>query len=40
MSKRKENLNYTFTVEGNTEKWYLEWLQKEINGCEDSAYSV
>ncbi|MNC09646.1 hypothetical protein D3C81_215440 [compost metagenome] len=28
---RKENKQYFYTVEGETEKWYLDWLEDEIN---------
>jgi hypothetical protein len=28
---RKENRTYYFSVEGETEKWYLDWLQGQIN---------
>lgn len=28
---RKENRTYYFSVEGETEHWYLEWLQRMIN---------
>ena len=28
---RKETKKYFFTVEGETEKWYFEWLQRTIN---------
>lgn len=28
---RKEKLTYYFSVEGETEKWYLDWLQDRIN---------
>lgn len=28
---RKEKRTYYFSVEGDTEKWYLEWLQRKIN---------
>ena len=31
MIKRKSTLKYYFSVEGETEQWYLEWLQKQIN---------
>lgn len=33
MAKQKKKLGrkFYFSVEGETEKWYLEWLQKEIN---------
>ena len=37
---RKETIKYTFSVEGETEKWYLEWLEKTINNSADSAYNV
>ena len=35
MSERLETRKYTFTVEGETEQWYLLWLGDQINGCED-----
>ena len=28
---RKETKKYFFTVEGETEEWYFEWLQMAIN---------
>lgn len=28
---RKEKKTYYFSAEGHTEKWYLDWLQREIN---------
>lgn len=31
MIKRKSTLKYYFSVEGETEKWYLDWLQDVIN---------
>ena len=31
---------YVFTVEGETEKWYLEWLRDQINQCESRKYNV
>lgn len=31
MANRKMNSRYYFTVEGETEKWYLEWLRNSIN---------
>ena len=31
MANRKMNARYYFTVEGETEKWYLEWLRDAIN---------
>lgn len=32
---RKINYTYHFTVEGETEKWYFEWLQRAINSTAD-----
>ena len=37
---KKECRKYYFSVEGQTEKWYLEWLQKQINSCEKASYNV
>lgn len=37
---RKENIKYVFSVEGETEKWYLEWLEAIINSTEESEYTV
>lgn len=37
---RKENRTYYFSVEGETEKWYLDWLQKEINANYEAKYTV
>lgn len=31
---------FVFTVEGETEKWYLEWLRDQINICESRKYNV
>ena len=31
MANRKMNARYYFTVEGETEKWYLEWMRDAIN---------
>lgn len=38
MPELKETKKYTFTVEGETEKWYFDWLEEQINACEDAAY--
>lgn len=38
--KRKECRKYYFSVEGETEKWYLEWLQKQINNSDKAEYKV
>lgn len=40
MAKRKPTKKYFFSVEGETERWYLEWLSAQINGTEESAYNV
>ena len=39
-SIRKENMTYYFSVEGETEKWYLDWLQNCINECDEAKYKV
>ncbi|MHA6481656.1 RloB family protein [Paenibacillus sp. strain BS8-2] len=33
---RKDNKQYIYTVEGETEKWYLDWLENEINATLDA----
>jgi hypothetical protein len=40
MAKMKSTKKYYFTVEGETEQWYLKWLQDRINETESSAYKV
>lgn len=37
---RKENRTFYFSVEGETEHWYLEWLQSRINSDPESKYTV
>lgn len=37
---RKENRTYYFSVEGETEQWYLEWLQRMINAEPNAKYTV
>ena len=37
---RKENRTYYFSVEGETEQWYLEWLQRTINNNPQACYTV
>ncbi len=37
---RKENRTYYFSVEGETEQWYLEWLQRRINADPAARYTV
>jgi len=36
----KSNRKYYFTVEGETERWYLLWLQKQINSETTAKYTV
>lgn len=40
MAEMKETKKYVFTVEGETEKWYLDWLCKKINEQEKLKYNV
>ena len=40
MSERLETKKFSFTVEGETELWYLEWLGKQINNVPDRLYNV
>ncbi|NLO38659.1 MAG: RloB domain-containing protein [Ruminiclostridium sp.] len=40
MANRKPNRKYYYSVEGETEKWYLEWLKDVINNNEASAFTV
>ncbi len=40
MIKKKQTKKYYFTVEGETEHWYLKWLQNRINECETAKYKV
>ena len=37
---RKECRKYYFSVEGETEKWYLEWLENQINRNDKARYNV
>lgn len=40
MSEKLETKKFVFTVEGETEQWYLEWFRDQINKCEDRKYNV
>lgn len=40
MIKRKNTLKYYFSVEGETEQWYLEWLQDQINNAPEAGSKV
>lgn len=37
---RKQILTYCFSVEGETEKWYLDWLEAQINLQEETKFKV
>lgn len=40
MGDRKTTISYYFSVEGETEEWYLKYLQSLINNSEKAEYSV
>jgi hypothetical protein len=40
MAKMKSTKKYYFTVEGETEQWYLKWLQDRINERKETSYKV
>lgn len=40
MNEKRETKKYVFTVEGETEQWYLYWLRDQINKCEHRKYNV
>lgn len=40
MGNRKPNKKYYFSVEGETERWYLKWLQEIINQTEEAVYKI
>lgn len=40
MAKLKQTKKYYFSVEGETEQWYLKWLQNLINGTPESEFKV
>ncbi len=40
MAKYKSTKKYYFSVEGETEHWYLKWLQEKINETSESTYKV
>ena len=40
MANKKSTRKYFFTVEGETELWYLQWLEKLINSTEEAKYKV
>lgn len=40
MAARKINKKYYFTVEGETEKWYLDWIKQLINSDSSAMHTV
>ncbi|MDR1206354.1 MAG: RloB family protein [Peptococcaceae bacterium] len=40
MTERKRSRKYHFTVEGETEQWYFQWLQEAINNEPSAVYKV
>ena len=40
MGNRKSSKKYFFSVEGETEEWYLLWLRDLINSTDHAAYKV
>lgn len=40
MAKLKKTKKYYFTVEGETEQWYLKWLEQQINSELSAVYRV
>ena len=40
MANRKSAKKYYFSVEGETEEWYLLWLRDLINSTQEAAYKV
>ena len=40
INPRKQTLTYFFSVEGETEKWYLDWLENQINAAPEAKYKV
>ena len=40
MNDKLETKKFVFTVEGDTEQWYLLWLRDQINQCENRKYNV
>jgi len=40
MAERNNTYKYVFTVEGDTEKWYLDWLSEKIKDCDEISDTV
>lgn len=39
-ASRKQTRTYYFSVEGETEYWYLRWLEEQINNSEAKKFNV
>lgn len=39
-NSKKITLTYYFSVEGETEQWYLKWLEEQINTSNDARFKV
>lgn len=39
-TNRKKTLTYYFSVEGSTEKWYLDWLENQINAIDEAKCKI
>ena len=40
MNEKRQIKKYVFTVEGETEQWYFQWLRDQINKCEHRVFDV
>lgn len=40
MPSRRPTRKYYFSVEGETEQWYLDWLEEKINNEPAARYNV
>ncbi len=40
MTDRLPTKKYTISVEGETEMWYFDWLEKQINACKERTYNA
>ena len=40
MNLRKKTQTYYFSVEGQTEYWYLKWIEEQINASDNAKFKV
>lgn len=40
MTDRLPTKKYTISVECETEMWYFDWLEKQINACKERTYNA